>query len=105
MDAHDWLTRPYRTGAVGQHHRDYVELADGLLGKLGEDCGQAFLPSIELESLNSHSVVLPSSQPDEGDHAAAAIRVKHISQPFRVKSLWLDEHVYAVHNEPSGSCA
>ena len=105
MDAHDWLTRPYRTGAVGQHHRDYVELADGLLGKLGEDCGQAFLPSIELESLNSHSVVLPSSQPDEGDHTAAAIHIEYLAQSLWVESLGLDEHPYASHAVPSGCCA
>jgi len=105
MDAHDWLTRPHRAGAVSQHHRDHVELADGLLGELGEDRGQAFLPRIELEPFDGHSVVLPPGQPDEGDYTAAAIRIEYLAQSLWVEPLGLDEYPYASHAVPSGCCA
>jgi len=105
VDAYDWLTRFNRAGAVSQHHREHIELADGLLGELGEGRGQVFLPRIELEPFDGYSVVLPPGQSDEGDHTAAAIHIEYLAQSLWVESLGLDEHPYASHAVPSGCCA
>ena len=105
MDAHNGLTRPDRAGAVGQHHRAHAALAQSLFGALVQHSGELSLPSVELEPLDGHTLVLSARQAHEADHTAAAIRIEHLAQSLWVESLGLDEHPYASHAVPSGCCA
>ena len=105
MDAYDGLTRSDRTSTVGHHHRAHPELTQSLLGELVQYSGELSLPSIELESLDGHPVILSTRQAHEADHAAAAIRIEHLAQSLWVEPLRLDEHPYASHAVPSGCCA